>query len=280
MEISKILSSDVLDIIFEGRNKDYGAYQLRKTYVKRYLTALALTAAFTMLLYGGMKLSAYFAELNKDKKMKVRDVNLADVKEAKKEEIIKPPPPPPKPPDPPKIEMKKFTPPKVVEDEKVKPEDKPPKQEEMDKSKIGGENIKGKEDDGKIDPPKDEGTGKVPDPTPPKKEEDEIFTKVEKEAEFPGGVAAWRRYLEKNLDANIPVNNGAPEGNHTVYIQFVVDKEGNISQVEPLTSIGFGMEEEAMKIIKKGPKWTPAKQNGNYVKAYHKQPITFVVAGE
>jgi protein TonB len=59
-----------------------------------------------------------------------------------------------------------------------------------------------------------------------------------------------------------------------------VDKEGNISDVRPLSSHGFGMEEEAMRVIKKGPKWSPAVQNGRQVKAYRKQPITFVVSGE
>ena len=63
-------------------------------------------------------------------------------------------------------------------------------------------------------------------------------------------------------------------------MQFIVDKEGNISDVKSLTDKGFGMEEEAMKIIKRGPKWTPAVQNGRNVKAYRKQPITFLVTAE
>jgi len=115
-----------------------------------------------------------------------------------------------------------------------------------------------------------------------KKEDDEnkIFEKVEIEAAFPGGESAWRKYLERNLNANTPVDNGAPEGSYTVWVQFIVDKEGNISDVKPLTSHGYGMEDEAVKIIKKGPKWTPAQQNGRQVKAYRKQPITFVVQAE
>ncbi len=115
-----------------------------------------------------------------------------------------------------------------------------------------------------------------------KKEDDEnkIFEKVEIEASFKGGESAWRKYLERNLNPNTPVDNGAPEGTYTVWVQFVVDKEGNISDVRGLTSKGYGMEEEAVRVIKKGPAWEPAIQNGRKVKAYRKQPITFVVTGE
>ena len=63
-------------------------------------------------------------------------------------------------------------------------------------------------------------------------------------------------------------------------VQFVVDKEGNISDVRSLTNHGYGMEEEAMRVIKKGPKWNAAIQNGRQVKAYRKQPITFRVESE
>jgi protein TonB len=63
-----------------------------------------------------------------------------------------------------------------------------------------------------------------------------------------------------------------------VVVQFVVDKEGKISDVKAMTSHGFGMEEEAVKVIRKGPNWVPAVQNGRNVKAYRRQPITFVVS--
>jgi protein TonB len=115
-----------------------------------------------------------------------------------------------------------------------------------------------------------------------KKDEDEnkVFEKVEVEASFKGGEREWRKYLERNLDPNVPVENGAAEGTYTVTVQFIVDKEGKISDVKALTSHGHGMEEEAIKVIKKGPDWVPAIQNGRNVKAYRKQPITFVVAAE
>ena len=106
---------------------------------------------------------------------------------------------------------------------------------------------------------------------------DSVFTREEKEAIFPGGEKAWRGYLERNLDPSVPVNRRAPPGTYNVLIQFIVEKDGSIIDVVALTSYGYGMEEEAIRIIKKGPKWIPAAQYGRNVKAYRRQPLTFVV---
>ena len=122
MEINKILNADILDIIFEGRNKEYGAYDLRKTYNKRLVTAIIGTAIVILLLFIGY----FVSNLNggsKKQAMVVQDVQLEDVKEEKKNE---PPPPPPPKIEPPKVEMAKFTPPKIVKDNEVKEEEKPP----------------------------------------------------------------------------------------------------------------------------------------------------------
>ncbi len=104
------------------------------------------------------------------------------------------------------------------------------------------------------------------------------FTKTEIDPEFLGGVAAWRKYLERNLDALVPVKNKAPIGTYTVVAQFIVAKDGTVSDVKAITKHGYGMEEEVIRVIKNGPKWKPAIQNGKEVRAYKKQPITFMVA--
>jgi len=101
---------------------------------------------------------------------------------------------------------------------------------------------------------------------------------IEKEAQFPGDSKAWMSFLQKNLNANVPVKNRASEGTYLVIVQFVVDKEGQVTDIKPLTKFGFGMEEEVVRILKKAPRWTPAFQFGRNVKAYRKQPVTFVVA--
>ena len=101
---------------------------------------------------------------------------------------------------------------------------------------------------------------------------------IEKEAHFSGEEAGWRKFLEKNLDPNVPVRNRAQEGTYMVVVQFIVDKEGRVTDIKPLTKFGFGMEDEVVRILRKSPRWIPAIQFGRNVKAYRKQPITFVIA--
>ena len=110
--------------------------------------------------------------------------------------------------------------------------------------------------------------------------ENVVFTKVEVEASFPGGMAGWRSFLEKNLNPNVPVEHGAPIGIYNVMVQFIVDRNGSISDIKMLTNIGFGMEEEVLRILQISPQWIPAMQNKRTVKAYRKQPVTFVVEQE
>jgi periplasmic protein TonB len=275
MEINKILSSDILDLLFEDRNKAYGAYDLRKTYKKRLTIALLCTAAVALLALGGSFLSS---TLKKEKgKVQVREMTLADLKQEEEKKPEPPPPPPPKQ-EPPKVEMTKFTPPKIVKDEEVKKDEIPPETKELEDTKIDVVSQEGIKDEGLAPAVVDEGKQVVEE----KKDEDEnkVFEKVEVEASFKGGEREWRKYLERNLDANVPVDNGASAGTYQVVIQFIVDKEGRISDVKALTSHGNGMEEEAVRVIKKGPDWVPAIQNGRNVKAYRKQPITFVVSEE
>ena len=275
MEANKILSADILDLVFENRNKDYGAYELRKTYNKRIVMALVITASLALLALLGSILASSL-DSGKSNKVEIREVTLADIKQEEEKPKELPPPPPPKPPDPPKIEMQKFTPPKIVKDEEV--QEPPPAQEELKEAKIDVIKQEGIKDEGIVAPAViDEGKGIVEEK---KEDENKIFEKVEIEAAFPGGESAWRKFLERNLNPSAPVDNGAPEGTYTVYVQFVVSKDGSISDVRALTKHGYGMEEEAVRVIKRGPKWTPAIQNGRHVNAYRKQPITFLVQSE
>jgi protein TonB len=271
MEVNKILNADVLDIIFEGRNKEYGAYDLRKTYNKRLVKAIIGTACVIALLFVGYFLS----NLNGGSKkaaLVVDDVQLEDIKQEKKNE---PPPPPPPKIEPPKVEMAKFTPPKIVPDKEVKPEEKPPEQEKLDDTKIGTVNQEGIKDEGITAPPvSDAGKGVVEAPKKDDEDYDKTFTKVEIESSFPGGDGAWLRYLNKNLRYPDDAVNNEIQG--TVIVQFIVDKEGNVSDVSAIAGPdNGGLREEAVRVIKRSGKWTPAIQNGRQVKSYKKQPIVF-----
>jgi len=274
METNKILSADILDIVFEGRNKDYGAYELRRTYNRRIGRALIITGSIAALALIGSIISSAMDEKNKD--YKIDEINIQNIQEKKDEPPPPPPPPPPPKPEPPKVEMKQFTPPVIKKDDEV--EQPPPPQEELKDVKIDVKNEEGVKDEG-IAIPEDIVKKEVIEEKP-QEDENKIFEKVEVEAAFPGGDVKWRQYLTNNLRADVPVENQAPEGTYTTVIQFVVDKEGVISDVRAMTNHGYGMEEEAIRVIKKGPKWTPAIQNGRQVKAYRKQPITFQVQGE
>ena len=276
MEINKILSADVLDIIFDGRNKEYGAYDLRKTYNKRITIALLVMLAVCLLAGASYALT----KLKKTSKNEiiVQDVTLEDVKKQDEKKPEPPPPPPPPKQEPPKVEITKFTPPKIVKDEEVK--EPPPEVTKLEDTKIGTINQQGAKDEGIVAPPvESKGTGVV---EAPKVEEDydKVFTVVQIEAEFPGGKAAWAKYLERNLNRDLPSENGAPPGKYSVTLSFLVDKNGNISEVTAENDPGYGTKDEAIRVIKKGPAWKPAVQNGRNVAYRARQTITFQVSEE
>src|SRR5438045_3292486 len=123
MEANKILSADLLDLVFEGRNKDYGAYELRKQYNRRITRALLVTFGVALAIFLFSFLSSAFAPKH-NAQDDVKDVVLENLPPPEEKKI--PPPPPPPKQEPPKVEMTKFTPPKIVKDEEVKKEDIPP----------------------------------------------------------------------------------------------------------------------------------------------------------
>jgi len=276
MDINKLQTADVLDIIFDGRNKEYGAYDLRKTYNKRLRNALLATIGICVLLF---VLSIIANSAGKEKQqVMVQDMSLENMKNEEKKPEPPPPPPPPKQ-EPPKVEITKYTTPKIVKDEEVKPDEEIKEVEKLEDTKIGTINQEGAKDDGLVAPPVEKSTGVV---EAPKVEEDydKVFTVVQIPAEFPGGTSAWSRYLERNLNRDIPVENGAPPGRYTVVVAFTVSKTGAISDVAAENDPGHGTKAEAMRVITKGPSWKPAVQNGRNVIYRHKQAVTFVVAEE
>ena len=276
MDINKLQTADILDIIFDGRNKEYGASDLRKTYNKRLRNALFATIGICLLM---LVLSIIANSAGKEKQqVMVQDMSLENMKNEEKKPEPPPPPPPPKQ-EPPKVEITKFTPPKIVKDEEVKPDEEIKEVEKLEDTKIGTINQEGAKDDGLVAPPVEKSTGVV---EAPKVEEDydKVFTVVQIPAEFPGGTSAWSRYLERNLNRDIPVENGAPPGRYTVVVAFTVSKTGAISDVAAENDPGYGTKAEAIRVITKGPSWKPAVQNGRNVIYRHKQAITFVVSEE
>ena len=283
MDANKILSTNLLDLVFEGRNKEYGAYELRKQYNKRLTIALSSTALGLLLIF----LTSFLISAVNDRskgQVQVQELKLEDIVQEEKNEP--PPPPPPKPPEPPKVEMAKFTPPKVVKDEEVKEEEKPPEVEKLEDTKIGTSNQEGIKDEGIVAPPVDQG-GVVE--APKADDEDKVFQKVEIDAEFPGGTQSWFKYVQREIERNIDeLQDDGKSG--TVVVLFIVDKEGAVSDVRAMPcseagvakclGAGTKLAEVAVNAIRKGPKWKPAVQNGRNVKAYRRQPVTFKLEEE
>lgn len=270
MDAKKILSADILDIVFDGRNKEYGAYELRKGYRKRLIIAIGSMLALIILSLGAYLLSSSLSSTDDSKAVVVQDIQLEDIKQEEQEEP--PPPPPPAPPPPPKVEVAKFTPPVIVKDEEVKEDEKPPEVEKLEDTKIGLINQEGIKDIGIVAPPVDDGKGIVEAPKRDETDYDQTFTKVEIESSYPGGNAAWQRYLYKTL--RYPQDAIDNEVQGAVVVQFIVDKAGVVSDVEAISG-PQELRDEAVRVIKRSGKWTPAIQNGRKVKSYKKQPIVF-----
>jgi periplasmic protein TonB len=104
------------------------------------------------------------------------------------------------------------------------------------------------------------------------------FTRVKVDAEYPRVTSEWTKYLQKNLNPNVPVANKAPKGRYVVIVRFIVVKDSSITDVVAETNNGYGMEAEVVRVVKKDKSnWTPAKQNDYMEKAYRRQSVTFLV---
>lgn len=272
MQTNQILSAPLLDIIFDGRNKDYGAYELRKTYEKRVRKALLITFCCSFLAIGSVVMAHSLTPRERTYQIK-DELIIQNLAEDKKQEPL-PEQPKPKQPDEPVQTIQSTTP-------DVKPDDQvdtpPPSQADIADARIDDNTQKGTIDDGTVaepGPPSD-GTDKgVVDVKPV---DDSPAVSVDVDARYDGN---WKKYLETNLNAEVPVNNNAPAGRYSVVVRFVVDLEGNISDVQALTNHGYGLEQEAIRVIKKSKKWQPAFLHGAKVKAYNKQVIVFEVVEE
>lgn len=258
METNKTL----LDIVFSHRNKQYGAYELRSNYSKRMNKSLLITLGLVGVLVSSF---AFGRDEQIEKPIyATTEVTITEVDQTKPAPPL--PPPPPQEVTTTETQVVKFTEPIIV----TEPTEPLPSQVDLKGAEIGTFDRVGDTCQIAPLPDLDGGTGIIDVPTEP-----DIFERVEIEAEFPGGMTKWRQYLERNLR----VNEDIPEGTYAVIVQFVVDTEGNISDVIALTNHGYEMEDEAKRVIKRGPKWNPAIQNGRQVKAYRKQLITFQVGG-
>jgi len=272
MESSKILSASWLDLLFDNRNKAYGAYDLRRTYPRRVKKALFLTLVISVLFItvagmGNGKQHVQF-RADDDEGMIITPITETQPPEPDPEPVVQQQVSEP-------VQTVILAPPRIVDDETII--DRPmASQSDLLNAQVGTDIVEGIPFTGISQPSlPGEPTGFI-DPNK-NKEPDGPLVDVQVPSRF---IGDWVKFLRRHLDPNTPLDHGAPPGRYTVLIQFVVDREGNVSDIKPLTNIGYGMEEEAVRVLKKATRWEPAIQNGYPVKAYHKQPITFEVIGE
>ena len=266
MNANQILQSDILDILFEGKNKSYGAYDLRKTYHKRIETALA---AVLLLILAAIVSSFIINKFRKDHVAPLITITGTTLRSIPKDEPK--PIPLPKPTPPAHIATVKYNTPIVVKDPLVI--DPPADLKQIEKARIDISNSFGKEDIGIVNPPEDViGTNVAEKPVSKKTKEDSFFIAVQIEASFPGGEKAWQQYIQRAITSQLDEFSDKDYG--TCVVQFIVDKTGKVSDVTATTMQATKLAEIAVNTIRKGPDWTPAVQNGRYVTARRLQPVT------
>ncbi|MEI8135950.1 MAG: TonB family protein [Bacteroidota bacterium] len=249
------------DLVFEGRNQEYGAFELRRNYNKRvtYIIGGMIVFSFALL---GIKM---FMDRPSDEEVveKIQNVQIDLTPPPPIEDV---PPPPPPPPPPPMVEMVKFTPP-VIKDDAV--EEEPQKlQEDVKDVNVSTKDQEGEKD---IVAPPTEIKGPTESAAP------EIFTIVEEQAEFPGGIAELGKYIQKNLQYPSMAREAGISGK--CFLKFVVNESGEISNVEVLKGVPgcSDCDKEAVRVVKSMPKWKAAKMTGRSVKCYFNLPISFKI---
>ena len=269
-----LISSDWVDLVFEGRNKAYGAYRLRKSTTKRNI--LAMVAVVILLIVAFIILTVKNFVVEQRAKVAMTQVaELTNYDQPKKKAEVKQK----------KVEVEpervvervkssiKFTAPVIKKDEEVKPDEELKTQDELmsTKTAIGTFDVKGNDDaNGEILKAKEV----IAEPEPPKhEEENKVFDIVEQQPLFPGGPAALMKYLSENTKYPVVAQENGVQGRVTV--QFVVEKDGSISDVHVLRGVDPSLDKEAVRVVKSMPRWTPGKQNGITVRVNYRVPVLF-----
>ena len=268
-----LINNSWVDLVFEGKNHAYGAYQLRKETGKRNIYSLLIMFAIGVAIAAVVAVKGVVENaMRKDVAMEA-DVELAKLAEKQEAKVEKK--------EEPKIEKVevekvkssvKFTAPEIKKDDEVKPEDELKSQDDLSKinTAIGAFDVTGN----------DEAAGEVlkaketiAQPEPPKEEETKVFDVVEQMPSFPGGPSALFEYLSKNIKYPVVAEENGIQGR--VIVSFVVERDGSITDVRVVKSVDPSLDKEAVRVVKAMPKWIPGKQNGSAVRVKYTVPVTF-----
>ena len=260
-------SREWCDLVFEGKNKDFGAYVIRTESTKRHNMAVLWTLigalAVAALAFGLVKANQYLEERRLANAQDQTEVLIDMSQEAEEPEPEQQRVEPEKPEVLPEEVLKsvKVTELQIVEDEKVKKEDE----------------IKTQDEDRNVTRTLKEEV--VVEKPVEKKEEkkEEIFRSVEQMPQFPGGEAALMKYLQSHI--NYPPMAAENNVQGRVVVQFVVDKTGKVGEVKVVRSVDKDLDKEAVRVCKSLPKFTPGRQNGQAVSVWYTLPVTFKLQG-
>jgi protein TonB len=265
-----INSPEWCNVVFEGRNKDYGAYVLRQFSVSRHVKALIIVVIIFVAAMFIPKLIDTVITVKGDEKM-TEVTNISDIKVEQ-----------PKPEQAITIEIPmpiikssiKFTPPVIKPDDQVADDEVIKTQDNLNESKvtISIKTIEGADDTSGIDIRDLDNNVAI---TGENKEKDSTFVFVDQMPEYPGGEGALRKWLSSNTKYPYEAAENEIEGK--VYVQFVIDKEGYVSNVKISKSVHPSLEPEALRVVKSLPRWNPGKQGGNPVKVTYTLPINFTL---
>ncbi len=263
MTSNEILKADVLDILFDNRNKQYGAYALRKKYNNRLSMALGISLSAALLLFVLLPVNhskKILAGINYSDSVVLKIIDLP--KDIKK--II--PPPKPKEIVQQQVRQKQFVTMIISNKKEIIP---PPDIRDLLNTDISNKTLDGRPSTGiaivqsPVVPSTGSGEQKIVSE----------FKPEQKEPEFPGGAEAWLKFLRKNLIAPEELGPGEKK---MVSIKFFVAKDGSVTGFEVLQSAGKSFDNEVIRVLKRMPKWKPAIQNGQPVEKAFTQPVTFV----
>ena len=268
-----LIDNGWVDLVFEGKNQAYGAYQLRKNTGARNLKALiVMFAAFIIIaaiVYAKVSIENYIASQNASIEADVELANLADKQEATAEKKDEP--------EVEKIEIEKvkssvaFTVPEIKKDNEVKDDQEMKSQDELQETNtaIGAFTVEGNDETAEVKHVEE----KIAEPEPVKEEETKVFDVVEQMPSFPGGQSALLQYLSSNIKYPVVAEENGVQGR--VIVTFVVEKDGSITDVRVVKSVDPSLDKEAQRVVKSMPKWIPGKQNGSAVRVKYTVPVTF-----
>ena len=278
-------SREWCDLVFEGKNKDFGAYVNRTESPKRHLRAVIYTVLGALLVglltFGLIKVNEYIeqkriADMAEQEEVLIDMSQDAEEPEQEQERLEQP-----KPEVLPEEVLKsvKVTELQIVEDDKVKKEDEIKTQDELKETETAfgqKDNEKGTEDRNVTRTLKEEVVveKKV---EAPKEVKEEVFRSVEQMPQFPGGEAALMKYLQSHI--NYPPMAAENNVQGRVVVQFVVDKTGKVGEVKVVRSVDKDLDKEAVRVCKSLPKFTPGRQNGQAVSVWYTLPVTFKLQG-